>query len=393
MIIKKATRLASVKEYYFSKKLQEIREMIASGKEIINLGIGNPDLPPSSNSIDALIESAKTAENHGYQSYKGIDELRTAIAAWYQEKYHVLCNPKTDILPLLGSKEGIFHITMAFINEGDEVLIPNPGYPTYASVSRLAGAKVREYNLTESNSWQIDLNEIRNMDLSKVKIMWVNFPHMPTGTNGSENLFEELIKIANKNNFLIVNDNPYSMILNDKPTSFMQTKGAFDVALELNSMSKSHHMAGWRLGWIIGNEAYINTVLTFKSNIDSGMFLPIQHAAIEAFNNSSEWHNTQNKQYGARRTLARQIMDSIQCTYSASQNGLYIWAKIPYSEKNSEEFADKILNEHHVFITPGFIFGSNGERFVRLSLSNNEETLKKALHCITSKKQSKSRNN
>ncbi|MDN5203146.1 aminotransferase class I/II-fold pyridoxal phosphate-dependent enzyme [Fulvivirgaceae bacterium BMA10] len=379
MIIPEANRLNHVKEYYFSRKLQEIRDMQAQGKDVINLGIGNPDFAPSEATIEALMQSANNPANHGYQSYKGVPELRSAIAGWYTRIYNVALDPDREILPLIGSKEGIMHISMAFLNEGDEVLVPNPGYPTYTSVSRLVGAKIKTYNLDENNDWGIDVHQLKNMDLSRVKIMWVNFPNMPTGANGSDGLFNELIALARENKFLICNDNPYSLILNNNPRSLLKYEGAMEVMLELNSLSKSHNMAGWRLGWVSGQADYINTVLKVKSNMDSGMFLGLQHAAIEAMNNTDDWHREQNKIYEQRRALTWELLDLLDCRYNKNQTGMFVWAKVPERVEHVEKFLDELLHGAHVFITPGFIFGSNGERFVRASLCNKVEVVKDAM--------------
>lgn len=379
MIIPQANRLNTVKEYYFSKKLEEIRKMNQEGMEVINLGIGNPDLMPSDTTIAELCKSAQQAENHGYQSYRGVPSFRQAIADWYKKVYHVTLNGGSEILPLIGSKEGIMHISMAFLNEGDEVLVPDPGYPTYASVSKLVGAKVIPYGLLESNDWNIDIEQLERMDLGKVKLMWLNFPHMPTGARGDAETFGKLIQLAKTNGFLIVNDNPYSLILNDQPQSLLSIPEAKAVLIELNSLSKSHNMAGWRLGWIGGDAAYINTVLKAKSNVDSGMFLPIQHAAIQALNNAREWHDAQNKIYEQRRAASWRLLDLLNCKYNKAQTGLFVWAKIPNSQKEVQSFVDNILYNSKVFITPGFIFGRNGERFIRISLCNKVQTVEEAI--------------
>jgi LL-diaminopimelate aminotransferase len=379
MIIPQANRLNQVKEYYFSTKLQEIREMEQQGIRVLNLGIGNPDLAPSVNTVKTLSEAAIGKGNHGYQSYRGVLPLRKAIANWYQKTYKVALNAESEILPLMGSKEGIMHISMAFLNPGDEVLVPNPGYPTYGAVSNLLGAKIRTYNLTENNNWEIDIQQLEQSDLSKVKLMWINYPHMPTGTKASDELLEQLIALAKKHQFLICNDNPYSLILNSKPKSILSYEGANEVAIELNSLSKSHNMAGWRMGWVAGAEAYIDTILKVKSNMDSGMFLPMQRAAIEALNNTKQWHLEQNNVYKHRRNYVWEIMDILECTYDKNQVGLFVWAKVPEHVSDVETFLDELLHEAHVFITPGFIFGSNGERYIRASLCNKVEILKEAI--------------
>jgi aspartate/methionine/tyrosine aminotransferase len=380
-IIAPAKRLQQVEEYYFSKKLAEIEQLRKSGKQIINLGIGSPDLAPSPQTIQALTETAVQSNNHGYQSYRGIAALRNALSSWMKNIYGIELNGEHEILPLMGSKEGIMHISMAFLNPGDEVLIPNPGYPTYSSVSNLVGAKIRTYDLKAENNWEIDLDELAKTDLSKVKIMWLNYPHMPTGKNGSVALFRKLVDFALKHEILLVNDNPYSTILNENPLSIFCIPEAKQVALELNSLSKSHNMAGWRVGWLSGSSSYIDTVLKVKSNMDSGMFLGIQNAAAAALSNPSDWHREQNEVYKTRKQLAEQILDFLGCSYSKEQVGLFVWAKIPDNRKTGE-FVDKLLYEAGVFLTPGFIFGTEGEQFIRISLCAAEETFERALQLI-----------
>lgn len=374
-----AKRIQGVEEYYFSKKLAEVRSLDSSELRVINLGIGSPDLAPSENAIEALIASAKNPANHGYQNYKGIPQLREAISSFYKKIYSVSLNAETEILPLMGSKEGIMHICMAFVNEGDEVLIPDPGYPTYASVAKLTGAKIVTYQMSEKLNWGIDVEALRKKDLSKVKIMWVNFPHMPTGRIASKEELKELVDLARKNNFLIVNDNPYSLILNDSPVSILSVEGADDVALELNSLSKSHNMAGWRIGWVAGKKEYIDAVLRVKSNMDSGMFLGLQHAATEALKNGNDWFQKQNSIYQKRQQAASKILDELGCTYSSKQSGLFVWAKAPDHIADVEKWIDEILYGTKVFITPGFIFGETGRRFIRISLCATEEKLNEAL--------------
>src|SRR6267154_773844 len=381
-MIQTADRIKNVEEYYFSKKLAEVRSLDSPELRVINLGIGSPDLAPSENAIDALIASAKNHANHGYQNYKGIPQLRQAIADFYKKTYSVSLNTETEILPLMGSKEGIMHICMAFVNEGDEVLIPDPGYPTYASVAKLTGAKIVTYEMKEEFDWRIDVAALRKKDLSKVKIMWVNFPHMPTGRIASKEELKELVDLARENNFLIVNDNPYSLILNDSPQSILSIEGAADVALELNSLSKSHNMAGWRIGWVAGRKEYLEAVLKVKSNMDSGMFLGLQHAAIEALKNGTEWFDTLNQTYHARRDAACRILKELGCQYSSKQSGLFVWAKAPDSEPDVEKWIDEILYGTRVFITPGFIFGEAGRRFIRISLCGPVEKLDEAFSRI-----------
>jgi LL-diaminopimelate aminotransferase len=381
-MIKTAKRISNVEEYYFSRKLTEVRALDTPEHRVINLGIGSPDQAPSSNVIDALTDSAKNPANHGYQNYKGIPQFRKAIADFYKKIYKVDLDVESSILPLMGSKEGIMHISMAFVNEGEEVLIPDPGYPTYSSVANLVGAKLRPYALREDLNWGIDIDALKNSDLSKVKLMWVNFPHMPTGRTASKDELKDLVDLARKNEFLIVNDNPYSMILNDEPLSLLSIEGAADVALELNSLSKSHNMAGWRLGWVAGKKEFIDAVLKVKSNMDSGMFLGIQHAAAEALKNGQEWFNELNKIYSGRKAVAKQILHELGCTYAEKQSGLFVWAKAPEHIKDVEKWIDEILYGTKVFITPGFIFGEAGRRFIRISLCCTEEKLNEALSRI-----------
>lgn len=390
-MIETAKRINSVEEYYFSKKLAEVRGLDTPELRVINLGIGSPDQAPSANTIDALIDSAKNPANHGYQNYKGIPQLRKGIAEFYNRTYSVTLDSESMILPLMGSKEGIMHISMAFVNEGDEVLIPDPGYPTYASVTNLVGGKIRTYALREDLDWGIDVAALRKTDLSKVKIMWVNFPHMPTGRIASRSELKELVDLARENNFLIVNDNPYSLILNDSPLSILSIEGAEDVALELNSLSKSHNMAGWRIGWVAGKKEYIDAVLKVKSNMDSGMFLGLQHAAVEALKNREEWFTSLNHVYAERRKAANRILDALHCTYSEKQSGLFVWAKAPANIANVEKLIDEILYETKVFITPGFIFGEAGKQFIRISLCSSIENLKEALDRIVALNNAKSK--
>jgi len=379
MIIQPAHRIEEVKEYYFSKKLAEIAELRSQGKDIINIAIGNPDLSPSQETINALIHKAKEHSAHGYQNYKGTNEFRNAIPRWSKKTYNSQLIADSEILPLIGSKEGIMHISLAFLNEGDEVLVPNPGYPAYSSVGNIVQAKLRHYDLKEENNWSIDIDSLEKQDLSKVKLMWVNYPNMPTGVNASEAIFARLIALAKKEKFLIINDNPYSLILNDDPKSILNIEGAKEVALELNSFSKSHNMAGWRIGWLAGAKDYIDTVLRVKSNMDSGMFLATQHAAVEALNNTAEWHQKQNDEYKSRRVLVWKIFDQLKCIYDKNQVGLFVWAKVPKQIDDVKAFVDDILYKANVFITPGLIFGSNGNRFLRISLCTNQQLLGEAL--------------
>lgn len=374
-----AERLNSISEYYFSKKLKEVAEMNAAGKNIISLGIGSPDLPPSEATINALSESARQPNAHGYQPYVGIPELRNAFAEWYKKWYQVELDPKTEVQPLIGSKEGILHISLAFLNPGDGVLIPNPGYPTYTSVSNLVQAKIHHYDLDENNNWEPDFDTLEKMDLSNIKLMWVNYPNMPTGANASVELLEKLVAFGRKHGIIIVNDNPYSFILNDNKLSILQIEGAKDICIELNSMSKSHNMPGWRIAMLASNQQFVQWILNVKSNIDSGQFKPMQLASVAALNNTKEWHDEMNKIYRERRQYAEKIMDMLGCTYDKNQVGMFLWGKIPETYKSSEELADKLLYEANVFLTPGFIFGTNGERYIRISLCCNETMLKEAL--------------
>ncbi len=380
MIIQTAKRLKQLKEYYFSVKLKEIKALQDAGKDIINLGIGSPDLHPSHETILTLVSSAIKKENHAYQPYKGIAAFRKAIAAWYLDVYNVSLNPETDILPLIGSKEGITHISLTFLDEGDEVLIPELGYPSYRSVSEMVGAKVREYPLLEEKNYAPDWDFLNKGDFSKVKLMWVNYPHMPTGAPATPEIFEKLVAFGRKNRILICHDNPYSLVLNEsKPMSLLSIDGSGEVCLELNSMSKSHNMAGWRIGWVSGAKEYIDSILKVKSNVDSGMFLPIQEAAVVALQNPKAWHDARNAIYKRRREIVYQILNLLKCTYRKDQQGMFIWAKIPDKVASVEKLVDYVLNHYHVFLTPGFIFGQKGNRFLRISLCTPEERLQEVV--------------
>ncbi len=381
--IKPADRVSAVQEYYFSKKLKQVAEMNAEGKDIISLAIGSPDMPPSQQTIETLCEVAKRPDAHGYQPTMGTPELRNAMAEFYKRWYGVTLNPKTEIQPLIGSKEGILHVTLAFVNPGEEVLVPNPGYPTYTSLSKILGAKVVNYDLMENNGWQPDFDALERMDLSKVKLMWTNYPNMPTGGAARMETYERLVAFAKKHNIVVVNDNPYSFILNDKPLSLLQVEGAKDCCIEFNSMSKAHNMPGWRVGLCASNEEFIRWILKIKSNIDSGTFRGIQLAAAQALKNSEEWHHEANiETYRRRRVIAEKIMQILDCKYDDSQVGMFLWGKIPEHYKNAEELTEKLLHEARVFITPGFIFGSNGERYIRISLCAKEEKIQLALERI-----------
>ncbi|MFV9552186.1 pyridoxal phosphate-dependent aminotransferase [Algibacter sp. PT7-4] len=377
-MIEVANRLQTVEEYYFSKKLREVNLLIASGKPVINLGIGSPDLQPPKKVLSAISASFENPIAHKYQSYQGLPELRDAISKFYKTQFSVYLSPGTEILPLMGSKEGIMHISMAYLNEGDEVLIPNPGYPTYQSVTKLVGAKGVLYELDETNNWMPDFKALENQDLSKVKIMWVNYPHMPTGAKPSKIVFEELVAFGKRHNILIVNDNPYSFILNDSPKSILSVEGAKEVCLELNSLSKTFNMAGWRVGMVVGASQHINNILKVKSNMDSGMFYGIQKGAIEALKCSNMWFATLNNVYQERRQLVWKLADALNCTYDKNTSGLFVWAKLPAYLK-AEEFIDLVLKENHIFITPGTIFGTKGEGYIRFSLCASTEVLEEAI--------------
>ena len=381
--IKPAERLSLVSEYYFSRKLKEVAQMNAEGKDIISLAIGSPDMPPSKQTIQTLCEVANRPDTHGYQPTMGTPELRKAMADFYKRWYGVELNPATEIQPLIGSKEGILHVTLAFVNPGEEVLVPNPGYPTYTSLSKILGAKVVNYDLMEDNGWQPDFEQLEKMDLSRVKLMWTNYPNMPTGGNARMETYERLVDFARKHNIVVVNDNPYSFILNDKPMSLLQVEGAKDCCIEFNSMSKSHNMPGWRVGMCATNPTFISWILKIKSNIDSGTFRGIQLAAAAALSNDEEWHREANiNTYARRRKYAEQIMDTLGCKYDPNQVGMFLWGRIPDSYSNCEELTERVLHEARVFITPGFIFGSKGERYVRISLCAKEEKIQAALERI-----------
>ena len=380
MIIRPADRLNRLKEYYFSGKLQEIRQLNKKGYDILNLGIGSPDMMPSENTIEALVRSARNPHNHGYQPYNGIAELREAIAHWYSLKYRVDLNPDHEILPLMGSKEGITHISLAFLNPGDKVLVPELAYPAYRAVTEMVGGVVGTYPLKEEDSWSPDFDYLEKSDLSGVKILWINYPHMPTGAPANSGIFDRMVEIAKNKGFLICHDNPYSLVLNEgPPVSLLYSEGAFDVALELNSMSKSHNMAGWRIGWIAGKREYISEIIKIKSNFDSGMFRGIQEAAVAALDNPGVWHDQRNEVYRERRVLVHEILYKLGCTWSQGQVGMFVWARIPDQVEDVEKWVDHILYEYRVFITPGFIFGEKGKRFIRISLCSSQSVYRKAL--------------
>lgn len=377
-----ANRVGSVQEYYFSKKLKEVAEMNAAGKNVINLGVGSPDLPPSEQTIETLCEHARKANEHGYQPYVGIPELRKGFADWYKTWYNVDLDPKTEIQPLIGSKEGILHISLAFLNPGDGVLVPNPGYPTYSSVSKLVEARLIPYELKEELGWQPDFEELEKMDLSNVKLMWTNYPNMPTGANASVELYEKLVAFGRKHGIIICNDNPYSFILNEHPLSILSIPGAKEICIEMNSMSKAHNMPGWRMAMLASNAQFVQWILKVKSNIDSGQFKPMQYAAVEALSAKKEWYDNMNRVYRSRRNLAGQIMRTLGCEYDENQVGMFLWGHIPDSAESGEAIANKVLYEANVFLTPGFIFGSRGERYIRISLCCKNETLEEALKRI-----------
>ena len=374
-----AKRLDHIEEYYFSRKLKEVRYLISQEKPIINLGIGSPDLTPPKSTVNNLIEALKYPTAHKYQSYNGIDSLRRAIKSFYFNNYNVDLNHEHEILPLIGSKEGIMHISLAFLDEADEVLIPNPGYPTYSSVTKIVGAKPIFYDLKESNSWLPNIKDLEKMNLSKVKIMWVNYPNMPTGSNCSVSFFNDLISFCEERNILLINDNPYSFILNDNPISLLMARKSKN-CLELNSLSKSHNMAGWRLGMVVGSKENISNILKIKSNMDSGMFLPIQVGAIDALNQSNNWYTDLNKIYLKRKKVVVKICEKLNLNFNKNGSGLFLWGKIPSNFKKSEDFIDELLYDKNIFITPGSIFGSNGEGYVRISLCCDEKKLKEALN-------------
>ena len=381
--IQPADRLASVSEYYFSRKLKEVAQMNAEGKNVISLGIGSPDMPPSEETINVLCEQAKRADVHGYQPTVGIPELRNAMADWYKRWYDVDLDPSCEIQPLIGSKEGILHVTLAFVNPGDQVLVPNPGYPTYTSLNKILGSEIVNYNLREDNGWQPDFEELEQMDLSRVKLMWTNYPNMPTGANATMELYEKLVAFARKHNIVIVNDNPYSLILNKKPLSILNVPGAKECCIEFNSMSKSHNMPGWRVGMLASNAQFVEWILKIKSNIDSGTFRPLQLAAAQAYHNSMEWHEEANIEvYSRRRQLAEEIMRTLGCSFDTNQVGMFLWGRIPDSCNDVEDLTERVLHEARVFITPGFIFGTNGKRYIRISLCAKEEKLAEALERI-----------
>ena len=380
--IQPAERLGSVSEYYFSRKLKEVAAMNAAGKGVISLGIGSPDMPPSEETVETLCTEAHNPNGHGYQPYVGIPELREAFARFYKRWYNVELDAKSEIQPLIGSKEGILHVTLAFVNPGEQVLVPNPGYPTYTSLSRLLGAEVVNYDLKEENGWMPDFEALERMDLSRVKLMWTNYPNMPTGANATPELYERLVDFARRKGIVIVNDNPYSFILNDNPMSILSVEGAKECCIEFNSMSKSHNMPGWRIGMIAANPTFISWILKVKSNIDSGMYRALQLAAVKALDAEADWYEGNNANYASRRKTAEEIMETLGCTYDKNQVGMFLWGRIPDHLTDVEELTERVLHEARVFIVPGFIFGSNGSRYIRISLCAKNDMLEEALKRI-----------
>lgn len=382
MSIQPSDRIKQIKEYYFSKKLKEIAALRAAGEDIISLGIGGPDLPPPAAVIETMQSAVADPANHGYQPHVGVPELREAFARWYKRWYGVELNPANEIQPLIGSKEAVTHISMAFLNPGDRALIPDPGYPTYSSITRMAGAEPLYYDLKEDNDWQPDFDALEAMDLSGVKLMWLNYPHMPTGAQARRETFEKAIDFGKRHGIVIVHDNPYSFILNPEPHSILEVEGAKEIAIELNSLSKSHNMAGWRVGVAVSNPEFISWILRIKSNIDSGQFKPLMLAAARALEEGPDWHERLNKEYASRRAIAEKIMEALGCTFDPRQTGLFLWGRIKDPDLTAEELADKVLAEAKVFVTPGFIFGHNGDRYIRISLCAPERRLNEALERI-----------
>ena len=382
MNIRPANRVEQIREYYFSKRLREVAHLKAEGADIISLGIGGPDRAPAPEVIDTLCEEARRTDTHSYQLTIGLPQLRKAYADWYTNHYGVILDPDTEIQPLIGSKEAILQLSLTFLNPGDGVLVPNPGYPTYTSASRLAEAQIFNYNLTEENGWTPNFDEIEKLPLEKIKLMWVNYPHMPTGTPANIQLFEKIVDFGRRHNIVIVNDNPYSFILNKQPLSILSIDGAKDICIELNSLSKSHNMAGWRMAMLASNATFTNWFVKVKSNIDSGQFRPMMLAAVEALKVPKTWYEELNHVYASRRKIAEKIMTALGCTFNNEQRGLFLWGRIPEEEKSSESLADRLLYEANIFLTPGFIFGTNGARYIRISLCATEENLIRALNRI-----------
>ncbi|MDE5918393.1 MAG: aminotransferase class I/II-fold pyridoxal phosphate-dependent enzyme [Duncaniella sp.] len=387
--IQPSIRVQNIKEYYFSTKLKEIAAMKAAGADIVSLGIGGPDLPPHDEVIETMSAAIHDPSNHGYQTHIGIPELRDAFASWYSRWYGVKLNAASEVQPLIGSKEGVTHISLAFLNPGDKVLVPNPGYPTYSSISRMAGGEVVYYDLLEDNDWQPDFEALESMPLDNVKLMWLNYPNMPTGARAKRETFEKVVEFGRRHGIVIVHDNPYSFILNPEPQSIMSVPGAKDIAIELNSLSKSHNMPGWRIGVAVSNPEFLSWILRIKSNIDSGQFKPLMLAAAKALEAGPEWHKSLNEAYASRRIIAEKVMEALGCEFDSQQAGLFLWGRIKDESISSRDLADKVLQEAHVFITPGFIFGSNGERYIRISLCAPEDKLTEALNRINKLNKSK----
>jgi len=381
-VILPSSRMRQVEEYYFSRKLKEIASLRAEGKKVINLGIGSPDQAPDEEVIETLIVESRKKDIHGYQSYLGLPELRSAFAHWYKMYFNVVLNPASEILPLIGSKEGIMHISMTYLEPGDEVLVPDPGYPAYAAVAKLTGATIRNYELVESKNWQADLELLSKTDLSRVKLMWLNYPNMPTGAPADKAYFTALVQFARENQILLVNDNPYTFVLNPEKHSLLSVPGSLDVALELNSLSKAHNLAGWRIGMLAGRADYLAEILRFKSNMDSGMFYGIQKAAISALQLPESWYDKLNEVYMVRRKVAEKVMDLLGCVFSENQVGMFLWAKIPEQYENAYQLADRLLYETNLFITPGGIFGDGGLNYLRISLCSPVEDFNEAIDRI-----------
>lgn len=382
MEIRPSQRVENIKEYYFSTKLKEVAAMKAAGHDVISLGIGGPDQPPHKDVIDTMTAALQQPGNHGYQPHVGVPELRQAFADWYRKWYGVDLDPKSEIQPLIGSKEAVTHISLAFLNPGDGVLVPNPGYPTYSSISKLVGAEIFNYDLTEDGGWQPDFEALEKLPLDRIKLMWMNYPHMPTGAAARMETFEKAIAFGKKHGIVIVNDNPYSFILNDRPLSILQVPGAKEIAIEMNSLSKSHNMPGWRVGMAASNPTFISWILKVKSNIDSGQFKPLMLAAAKALEADKSWYDQVNALYGSRRKVAEEIMTALGCSFDPTQRGLFLWGRINDAQLTSEALADRLLCEAKVFLTPGFIFGSNGNRYIRISLCATEDRMKEALQRI-----------
>lgn len=377
-----ARRVSEIQEYYFSRRLREVADMRSRGIDVISLGIGGPDCPPPAGAVDTLCDQARRPDTHSYQLSTGLPELRQAFSRWYFRTYGVELNPANEILPLIGSKEGILHISLTFLNPGDGVLVPDPGYPTYTSACRLVGAEIFSYNLTEAGGWQPDFHELERMPLDRIRLMWVNYPHMPTGAPADYSVFERLVDFGRRHGIVIAHDNPYSFILNPTPMSLLQVPGAKDVAIEMNSLSKSHNMAGWRVAMLASNPRFVSWVQKVKSNVDSGQFRPVMLAAAKALDSPRSWYDDLNARYSARRVIAEEIMRTLGCSFDPKQRGMFLWGRIPDSEESGEALADRLLYEARVFIAPGFIFGSNGRRYIRISLCADERNLRRALQRI-----------